>query len=134
MQWLALPFADPSVTPVDSAAASVVGYVLSYGPVGICALALAWLMFRGWRLVPQDFEARVRAEARGEARAEARADLVAERDRVLAEKHQAEAERAEALTVARDQLMPLLVSFTAATQALLPLLQNLVGRQGGPGP
>lgn len=138
MQWLALPFADPSVTPVDSAAASVVGYVLSYGPVGLCALTLAWLMFRGWRLVPQDFEARIRADARTEARA----DLMAERDRVIAEKQQAQEQRDEALAVARDQLTPLLISFTSSTQALMPLLQTLVGqrdppqrrRRGGPDP
>lgn len=127
-----------SVTPIDSGADSIVGYILSYGVLGVVFLALAWLMFKGWRLVPRDYEARIRADARTEARA----DLAAERDRVLAEKRQAEEQRDEALAFARDQLTPLLISFTSSTQALMPLLQNLVGqrdppqrrRRGGPDP
>lgn len=130
MQWLAFPFADAPVTPLDSAASSITGYILSYGLPGILVLTLAWLLFKGWRLVPSGYEAKIRAVARDEARA----DLTAERDRVIAEKAQAEEQRDEAQAIARDKLVPVLISFTATTQALLPLLQNLAGRQGGPGP
>lgn len=115
-----------SVSPIDSAGSSVVGYVLGFGPLGLVALALAWLLFRGYRLVPPGFE----ATTRDAARADARADLIAERDRIIAEKQQVEEQRDDAMQVARDQLMPLLVSFTATTQALLPLLQSMVS-QGG---
>jgi hypothetical protein len=111
-----------SVTPIDSASESVVGYLLSYGPLGIIAVAIAYLLFRGYRLVPPGFE----AATRDAARADARADLLAERDRIIAEKHAVEEQRDEAIQVATGQLVPLLVSFTAATQALLPLLQRLV--------
>lgn len=123
-----------SLTPVDSAAESIVGYVLSYGLVGIVLVALAWLMFKGWRLVSPAFEARIRAEAR--------ADLEAERNRLLAEKVKAEEERDEALRVARDQMVPLLSSFVTTTGTLVPLLQEIVlsreppprRRRGGPDP
>jgi hypothetical protein len=116
-----------SLTPIDSASESVVGYILGFGPLGIVALAMAWLLLRGWRLVPPGFESSVRDAAR----ADARADLIAERDRIITEKQQVEDQRDEALQVARDQLLPLLVNFTASTQALLPILQGQVA-QGKP--
>jgi len=123
--WLHVAaLASASVTPVDAASDSIVGYVLGFGPLGIIALALGWLLFRGWRLISPAGEAAMRDAARTESRA----DLVAERDRLLAEKQQAENQRDEAMQVARDQLTPLLISFTSSTQALLPLLQNLVGQ------
>lgn len=139
MQWLhLLAQATPaaSVTPLDSASDSVVGYVLGYGPLGVVALALAWLIFKGWRLISPAGEAQIRDAARNESRA----DLLAERDRILTEKQQAEDQRDEALMIARDQLMPLLVQFTATTSALLPILQEIIRdaparrRRGGAGP
>jgi len=128
--------APTSVTPVDAASNSIVGYILGYGPLGVIALALAWLTFKGWRLVSPAELTAIREAARNESRA----DLLAERDRILTEKQQAEDQRDEALTVARDQLAPLLTSFTAATSALLPILQEIIRdsparrRRGGPGP
>lgn len=118
-------------TPVDSATASLVSYIVSWGVLGIFALLAGWLLLRGWRLVsPAEV-----AAMREAARTEARADLIPERDRALTEKQQAEDQRDAAMQVARDQLTPLLISFTAATQALLPLLQGLVGQgRGGGGP
>lgn len=112
-----------SVTPVDSAANSITGYVLGYGPIGILVLALGWLAFKGWRLVSPAREADVRDTAR--------ADLLKELNRVLAEKAKAEEERDEALRIARDQLVPVLVAFNASVSALLPILQEMAGRQGG---
>lgn len=125
--------ASSEVTPVDSAVSSITGYILSYGVLGIAALAMGWLWFKGWRLVsPKAEEAAKAAEAA--ARTAARADLIAERDRLLADKREIERERDEALRVARDQLIPLLVNFTSATQSLLPLLQALIRQAGGGGP
>jgi hypothetical protein len=115
-----------SVSPIDGASETVVGYILGFGPLGLVALALAWLLFRGYRLVPPGFE----GVTRDAARADARADLIAERDRIIAEKHIVEEQRDEAMQVATGQLVPLLVSFTASTQALLPLLQRLVAQPG----
>lgn len=140
MQWVSyLAYAqslafDPPATPIDSATASVTGYVLGFGPLGIIALALAWVLFKNWRLISPAREAAIRAEAR--------ADLLAERDRLLAEKREAEEQRDNALTVARDQLAPLLSNFVATTSALVPLLQEIVlsretpgrRRRGGPDP
>lgn len=115
-----------SVTPIDSASDSVVGYVLGFGPLGLVVLALAWLLFRGWRLVSPEAAAAIREEGRK--------DLVAERDRLIAEKHAAEQQRDEAAKVASD-LAPLLSSFIASTGALIPILQGIIaGRRGGGGP
>ena len=111
-----------SVSPVDSASESVVGYVLGFGPLGVIVLALAWLLFRGYRLVPPGFE----ASTRDAARADARADLIAERDRILTEKQAVEDQRDDALTIARDQVAPLLSSFVGTTSALVPLLQEII--------
>jgi threonine dehydrogenase-like Zn-dependent dehydrogenase len=124
MPWAAsLAAYVASVTPVDQATGSVTGYIIGYGPLGIIALAMAWLMFRGWRLASPDREAAIRESGR--------ADLLKELERVLAEKHQAEDQRDDAMRFATDQLVPLLTSFTATTAALIPLLQELVRYQGG---
>jgi hypothetical protein len=126
--WLAFALTQgpgASVTPVDAATSSVVGYVLGYGPLGVIALALAYLFFKGWRLMSPARETVIT----GEGRAQARADLEKELDRVLAEKRQAEEQRDEAVKMAQTQLVPLLVQFTATTTALIPLLQELVRNQ-----
>lgn len=130
MLWLHYLAAEgpSSVTPIDSASESVLGYLFSYGPLGIIAVAIAYLLFRGYRLVPPGFE----ATTRDAARADARADLIAERDRVLTALHAAEEQRDDAMAVARDQLLPLLLNFTATTQALLPILQGMVAQAGKP--
>jgi hypothetical protein len=106
----------------------VVSGVLATGITGILLIALAWLFYRGWRLIPPDRE----AAGREAARAEARADLLEERARVLAEKTKIEGERDEALKFTQSNLVPLLLNFTNATSALIPLLQELVRyREGG---
>jgi hypothetical protein len=132
--WLAWTLSQgpgTSVTPVDSASSSVVGYLLGYGPIGVAALALAWLTFKGWRLMSPAREDAIRTGAR----AEARADLEKELARTIARAEHAEDQRDEALRVARDQMVPLLSSFTSTTGALIPLLQEVVraqeGRNGG---
>ena len=125
MPWLAVLAA--SVTPVDAATGSITGYILGFGPLGIFALTMAYLLFRGWRLLSP---AAVTAE-RIAARDEGRTDLLKELDRALADKHQAEEQRDDALRVARDQFVPLLVQFNATVAALLPLLQEMVSRREG---
>ena len=111
-----------AVTPLDVAQESVTGYVLGFGPLGLVTLALAYLLYKGWRLVPPDRDAAIRASARDEARA----DLIEERARVLAEKTRIEQERDEAQRFTQANLVPLLTNFTAATSALIPLLQELL--------
>jgi hypothetical protein len=122
--WLAAALSPgpTSVTPVDSAANSIVGYITGFGCLGIVALALAF----GW-LKP----GRISERDREKDRAEARADLEKALERALAEKRQAEDQRDEELRMARDQIVPLLSSFTATTTALIPLLQELVRHQEG---
>ena len=129
MPWPLLASYIASVTPVDAATGSITGYILGYGPIGIFAAAMAWLSFKGWRLLSPARE----AEIRDAARAEGRADLLKELDRVLAEKKHAEEERDDALRIARDQLVPVLFAFNASTSALLPILQEMAGRQGSHG-
>ena len=119
MLWLAVVLSQgpgTSLSPVDSATSSITGYVLGYGPVGVIALALAWLLFRGWRLLPPGEQASIR----GEARAEARTDLVAERERLLAEKQAAEEQRDDALRFTRDNVTPLLLQLRGVNQCAHP--------------
>ena len=116
MPWLAI-FAA-SVTPIDSATGSIVGYVLGFGPIGIIALAFAFRF-----IVPRS--------AVDEAKEQARRDLVEENKRLITEKTHAEEQRDDALRVARDQFVPLLVQFNATVAALLPLLQEMVSRREG---
>lgn len=124
MSWLALLAGGPpsSVTPVDAGSNSIVSYLLSFGPLGVFALAMVWLLFRGWQLVSPAAAAAIRKDAREQGRA----DLERENTRLIAE-------RDEALKTAQA-LVPLLASFTSTTTALIPLLQELLRRQEGRGP
>ncbi len=124
MLWLAITGpGTTSITPVDGLSDSVTGYLFGFGPLGIGFVALAWLLYRDWRLVSPHKAAAIREDGRG--------DLIAERDRLIAEKHTAEQQRDEALKVASD-LAPLLSTFIASTGALIPILQGIIaGRRGG---
>jgi hypothetical protein len=119
MPWLAVLAAHASsVTPVDAATGSLVGYILGFGPIGIIALAFAFRF-----IVPRS--------AVDEAKDQARADLVEENKRLITEKTHAEEKADEALRIAQVQIVPLLVQFNATIAALLPLLQELVSRREG---
>jgi hypothetical protein len=120
MLWAAIMALNmsSSVSPVDAATGSIVGYVLGFGPIGIIALAFAFRF-----IVPKS--------AVDEAKDQARADLVEENKRLIAEKQHAEESRDDALRIAQVQIVPLLVSFNATVAALLPLLQELVSRREG---
>ena len=107
-----------SVSPVDAATGSIVGYVLGFGPIGIIALAFAFRF-----IVPRS--------AVDEAKDQARRDLLKENERLITEKTHAEEQRDDALRIAQEQIVPLLVSFNATVAALLPLLQELVSRREG---
>jgi hypothetical protein len=122
--WLAWSYSQgpTSLTPVDSATSTIVGYITSFGVLGIVALAFAFGWLKSGRTSERD---------RATLRAEARSDLEAELARVIAEKKQAEEQRDEALKVARDQVVPILGSFTSTTAALIPLLQEVVRAQEG---
>jgi hypothetical protein len=50
-------------------------------------------------------------------------EIIAQRDRESARADKAEEERNDAVRIAQDKIVPLLGAFTAATDALLPLLQ-----------
>ena len=125
MLWLAVTGpGTTSITPADALTSSILGYLFGYGPLGIGFVALAWLFYKGWRLVsPEGAEA---------IRQAGRADLIAERDRLLQEKHEISGQRDEAMKVARD-LAPLLSTFISSTGALIPILQGIIaqGRRGG---
>ncbi len=130
MLWLASALTTgpgSSVTPLDSAATSVLGYLFSFGPIGIGLVALAWLLFKGWRLIPRGWEEKIRASAREEGRA----DLLSELDRTITRAGRAEEQRDEALKIAREQLVPALTEFTNITGALIPLLQAAIRAQEG---
>jgi hypothetical protein len=122
--WLAwtLSQGPSSVTPVDNAASSIVGYITSFGVLGVVAVAFAFGWLKSGRATERD---------RATARNEARADLEAELARTIARAEHAEEQRDEALKMAQTQLVPLLGSFTSTTGALIPLLQEVVRAQEG---
>jgi hypothetical protein len=149
LPWLAL-LLDPgptSVSPVDGASSSIIGYIGGFGVLGYLVLAL---VFR-W-LVPGRTAERDRAQAREDlekelarvlADAKQRDDDAKQREtrlaaearqreeRLIAERQHAEDQRDEALKIARNELVPVLGSFTSTTGALIPLLQEVVRAQEG---
>lgn len=123
MPWhLLLAAADNSSDPLTAA----IGQILSYGVLGVVALAFAFRF-----IVPRS--------AVEDARKESRADLLKDVERLerqveqeRADKRAVEEQRDEALKFTQANLVPLLVNFTSATGALIPLLQELVRhREGG---
>ena len=106
---------------------AAVSTILGYGVLGIVALALA-LRF----LVPKG--------AVDDARNEARTDLLAQverlekdNERLRQDKKAVEDQTGRGAAVHPAKLVPLLVQFTGATSALIPLLQELVSRAPGGG-
>lgn len=150
--YLAVAFTPGAGEPVNSSdpAALIVSKVLGYGLLGVLVIVLAWVLYKG-SFIPEKRVAeqlaaaradllkeneRIRAETAHEnerIRAETaraveagRADLLREITTVREEKQKAETERDAALNVAQVQLVPLLTSFVATSQSLIPLLQELV--------
>lgn len=115
MAWPALAVA---VSPASAVTGDVLSYLLGYGPVGLGLVALCWLLYRGWGLYSPS---RLKAEKDA-----CRADLEAQVSRLIAERDKAQQQRDEALRAAGDQLAPLMIAFTGATNSLIPLLQELV--------
>jgi hypothetical protein len=113
-----------AVSPVGGATSSIVDYILNYGVLGVAVVLFVLRI-----VVPRS--------AVDDAKAQARSDLLDENHRLIDEKRRAEEQRDEALRVARDQMVPLLSQFTAATGSLMPILQELVrdreGRRRDPG-
>lgn len=103
--WLA-----QSVGPVASGTSDIVTYILGFGPLGVGVVLYTLRV-----IVP--------GKAVEEARQQARADLLKENERLIAE-------RDEALKAAAA-LVPLLTSFVATSQSLIPLLQDLVRKREG---
>jgi hypothetical protein len=120
--WPLIASLAASGTPAEATAGSITGYLLGYGPIGLFLVIMSWLFFKGWRLIPPAREAEIRATARDEGRA----DLLKEIDRITGKLEHAEEQRDDAQQFTTSQLVPLLVQFTGATSALIPLLQELV--------
>jgi hypothetical protein len=119
MLWAALVtvVAPPNsnLSPISAATNDIITYVLGYGVLGIVSLAFAFRF-----IVPRG--------AVAQAREEGRADLLKENARLIDEKRQAEEQRDEALKIANQQILPVAVSFSAAAQSLIPILQTLVAQ------
>jgi hypothetical protein len=123
VQWLPYLAAAAADTPVGAAEGDLSNYILGWGPLGIAMVVTAVLLYKGWQLLSPARLAAVREEAR--------ADLLKENERLLAEKTELEHQLAEARGFERDQLVPLLGQFTAATGSLLPVLQEVVRDREG---
>lgn len=105
-----------AVSPVGSATGDVVTYILGFGPLGIGVVLYTMRV-----IVP--------GKAVEDARQQARTDLLKENERIIAEKLKAEEQRDAAMKIAQEQLVPLLGSFVATSQSLIPLLQELVRKR-----
>lgn len=117
--WLALITSGPtSVTPIDSAATSVIGYIGGFGVLGYLVLALVFRWLVPGRTAEKD-------------RANARTDLERQNTQLLERCEHAETQRDEALQFTQVNLVPLLLNFNATMTALTPLLQELVRSQEG---
>lgn len=123
MPWLALLSADPS--PTDNVLGPAVSTIAGYGLVGVALLVLGWLYSRGWRLVSPTREKEIRDEARADLLTQI-AQLITAAGRGEQEKHDIRQQLDEQMRFAQSNLVPLLVNFTNATSALIPLLQELV--------
>lgn len=55
--------------------------------------------------------------------------LLAERDRLIAEKEKAEQQRDAAINIAQERIVPLLTTFVSTTQTLIPLLQEIIHQE-----
>ena len=104
---------NPSTDPV----AAAVSQVLGFGILGVAVIILGWVLYRGSFVPEKRVDAMIAA---------GRADLLREIEAVRQEKRKAEEQRDAALKVAQEHLVPLLTSFVATSQSLLPLLQELV--------
>lgn len=133
MPWLTILLASgpTSVTPVDSAVSSILGYIAGFGCLGYLVLAL---VFR-W-LVPGRTAERDRAQARADLENEL-ARVLAEREareaRLIEDKKLSDEQRDEALKIAQEKMIPLLASFNDTARGLIPLLQEVVRNQEGGG-
>lgn len=107
--------------PISAATQTVLGF----GVLGVVALALAYITWKG-SFVP--------AKRVDELVVAGRADLLRELEQLRAEKAKVDGQLAEALRFARDDLTPILFQFTSATSSLLPILQQMVYRQQAESP
>jgi hypothetical protein len=112
MTWATLAYlaTGPSAS-FPASGAELFQVVLGALNVGVCGL-VAWLFIAG-RLHSDSEVGR----------------LVAERERLVADKAKAEAQRDEALRTAQEKLVPLLTNFVSVTSVLIPLLQQAVASQ-----
>lgn len=119
-------YAASPLAPVAEASApaslteQIIGRFLGYGIVGIICLVLAWIIYKG---------SFIRADTAAAMVTAGRADLLEENKRLREELASMRDQRDEAVRALGDQLIPMLLSFTSATQALLPLLQEMVRRR-----
>lgn len=54
-------------------------------------------------------------------------------EQLLEDKKRAEEQRDEAVSIAQERIVPLLTEFTSTTQALIPILQQLITAMQDPG-
>jgi hypothetical protein len=109
--------------------------LVAYGPLGIMLAVVVTLLIKGLIFSKPQVDAmrsdwaiavKQMTDDCAATLAQVRADG-AQRERLLREDLQrVEQQREDALEVVQDRVLPLLASFTATTQALLPLLQAAI--------
>lgn len=112
--WL-LHVVDQTQNPLNP----ILYYLLNYGVLAIVVIGIAF----GF-VVPKPSVDKQVVDA--SAAVQAAQD---ERDRALADKVKAEAQRDEAMQIAQEKIVPLLTTFVATVQTLLPILQSMAQRQ-----
>lgn len=116
-----------------SIVSSAVTTVLGFGILGVVVMVLCVLFYLRWRLISPAQEDAIREAARTAGRADLLEQAKQQHDeieRLRAECKTLAEQRDEALTFVRQQLMPMLVDFTATTRTLLPILQQAIAVAG----
>lgn len=110
---------------------SAAGQFLSYGVVGAVAIVVCFVLYRGTFTRSDEAKARIAAAlADADKRVtEARADLLAENERLRVQLAKTEQQRDDLSNFIRDKMTPLLQQFVTATNLLLPVMQDAVGRR-----
>jgi hypothetical protein len=124
-----LPYVATAVSPLGTVAGDITTYVLGYGILGVAAV-----LFTLRVIVPRSAVEEAKEQARQDLLKEIErliADKNNERERLVTERTRAEEQRDAALKIAQDQLVPLLTSFVATSQSLIPLLQEVVRDREG---
>lgn len=119
-----------AVSPLDAAQGDIVSYVLGFGPLGVIALALGWVLYRGTftRTSAHDAEVRQLREDHAAETARREAAHATEIAALRADRQKSDDARDAAVKMITDTMFPLVSAFNTSIGSLMPILQRLVSQ------